>query len=172
MNAPSGKFVAAKTDTGSRHWAKEMPYRAIVPIKLHSPNGPMLYQVAGSAQAPCGSEKALKLAVKLHGAKCFYCLKEFAPNIANSSPGIWTLDHIEPVALGGKDHLGNLVISCKPCNSAKGHKPIDSFNPAASKKWLMSLANQINERLADLNQSKSTPPSSPPLPSLGATTGT
>jgi 5-methylcytosine-specific restriction endonuclease McrA len=150
MNVPTGKIIAATQDTGSRHWLQEMPYRAIVPIKRHSSNGPMLYQVAGSTQAPCGSERALKLAVKIHGARCFYCSSVFAPNIANTSPGIWTLDHVEPVALGGKDHLVNLVVACKPCNIAKGHKPIDSFNPDATKKWLTSLLGQVNERLAQI----------------------
>jgi hypothetical protein len=150
MNAPNEKIIAATQDADSRHWSHDMPYRAIVPIKLHSSNGPMLYQVAGSTQAPCGSERALKLAVKIHGAKCFYCSKVFAPNIANPSPGIWTLDHVEPVVLGGKDYLGNLVVACKPCNFAKGHKPIDSFNPKASRTRLTSLACQVNDRLAKL----------------------
>jgi HNH endonuclease len=150
MNAPTGKIVAAAGSCGSEHWSRELPYRAIVPIKLQGSKGPMLYQVAGSSNAPCGAENAIKLAVKIHGGKCFYCAKIFAANTADASPGVWTIDHIEPVALGGTSHLGNLLVSCKPCNSSKGHKPIDSFNPTASKKWLTDLLNQTNERLKRL----------------------
>ena len=147
---PTGKLVAGNDHRGSEHWLQELPYRALVPIKAHHQNGPMLYQVAGSTQAPCGAEKAIKLAVKIHGAKCFYCPKTFAPNIANTSPGVWTLDHVEPTALGGKDNLSNLVVSCKSCNTAKGHKPIDSYNPRATREWLTALRQQIDDRLRSL----------------------
>jgi len=33
-----------------------------------------------------------------------------------------TIDHIIPVSLGGTDHLDNLQIACKSCNSTKGNK--------------------------------------------------
>lgn len=111
----------------------------------------MLYQVAGSAQNPCGAEKALRAAMKLHGGQCFYCKLQIANKAELSS---WTLDHVEPSALGGKDHLGNLVIACKICNQKKGHQPIDSFNPSASAEWLKSLQKQVQRRLSKLNLPK------------------
>ncbi len=33
-----------------------------------------------------------------------------------------TMDHLIPVARGGKSSKNNVVPSCKPCNTARGHK--------------------------------------------------
>jgi len=43
---------------------------------------------------------------------CYYCHKKFPPEEL-------TLDHIVPVARGGKSTKGNLVVCCKECNNAK-----------------------------------------------------
>lgn len=32
-----------------------------------------------------------------------------------------TLDHLEPVFLGGTNDLENLVFACQPCNSSRGY---------------------------------------------------
>ena len=154
---------------GCAHWSQNLPYRAVIAVRLQSQNGPILYQVAGSAQNPCGAEKALRTAMKLHGGKCFYCPTSIAPGASGVD---WTLDHVEPSALGGTDHLGNLVVACKSCNQKKGHQPIDSFNPTASAEWLKSLQKQMQRRLAKLNLPKAVnPPSSPPQPKQGAASG-
>jgi 5-methylcytosine-specific restriction endonuclease McrA len=153
---------------GCAHWSQAMPYRAVIAVRRQSIIGPMLYQVAGSSQNACGAEKALRTAMKLHGGKCFYCPVVIAPA---STSGEWTLDHVEPSALGGSDHLGNLVVACKSCNQKKGHQPIDSFNPIACAEWLKSLQKQVQRRLAKLDLQKTTPPSSPLQPKQAAATG-
>ncbi len=33
-----------------------------------------------------------------------------------------TMDHLIPIARGGKSSKGNCVVSCKECNSKKGHR--------------------------------------------------
>ena len=43
---------------------------------------------------------------------CHYCLKKFPPEEL-------TLDHIVPVARGGRSTRGNLVVCCRACNQAK-----------------------------------------------------
>lgn len=43
---------------------------------------------------------------------CYYCGKKFSKEEL-------TLDHIVPVARGGKSTRGNLVVCCKSCNQAK-----------------------------------------------------
>ena len=49
--------------------------------------------------------------------KCQYCNKEFdAKNL--------TMDHVQPKCLGGKTTWTNIAMSCKSCNTAKGHKTI------------------------------------------------
>jgi hypothetical protein len=37
------------------------------------------------------------------------------------------VDHIVPVAKGGRDEMANLQILCQPCNVRKGTKPNDQF---------------------------------------------
>jgi 5-methylcytosine-specific restriction endonuclease McrA len=146
MNAPTGKLKANFDLAGCQHWSSEMPYRALVPVNLQNPNGPVLYQVAGLNDPACGALKALKLALTKHGGKCFYCAKSSATETSIN----FTLDHIEAKALGGKDDISNLVVACKPCNSAKGQGVIDSFNPQATREWLSALQKQIAGRLQRL----------------------
>jgi 5-methylcytosine-specific restriction endonuclease McrA len=43
---------------------------------------------------------------------CAYCEKPFAPRDL-------TMDHVVPVARGGRSAKGNVVPSCKPCNAEK-----------------------------------------------------
>lgn len=45
--------------------------------------------------------------------KCFYCNVELDDTTA-------TIDHVFPLAKGGKDHPTNYVLACRPCNVAKG----------------------------------------------------
>jgi 5-methylcytosine-specific restriction endonuclease McrA len=146
MNAPTRKLIAEIDHYGCQHWSNDLPYRAIVSIRAHSPQGPILYQVAGSNVAPSGAIKALTTALKIHGGMCFYCKKATAVETSLAP----TIDHIEPIAIGGNSDLSNLVVACRPCNSAKGQGLIDAFNPSASLEWLTSLQEQIQNRLSRL----------------------
>ena len=49
---------------------------------------------------------------QLAKGKCYYCGKPAAP-------GELTMDHIVPVARGGRTSKGNVVTACKPCNNRK-----------------------------------------------------
>lgn len=47
-------------------------------------------------------------------------------------------DHIIPKSKGGRDHMDNLIASCKPCNARRGDALLlrsSGFNP----RWLSSL---------------------------------
>ncbi|WP_061250483.1 HNH endonuclease [Leptospira interrogans] len=46
---------------------------------------------------------------------CHYCGKKFLPEEL-------TMDHLIPIAKGGKSIKANLVPACKECNSAKKNK--------------------------------------------------
>lgn len=46
---------------------------------------------------------------------CYHCGKKFLKSEL-------TMDHLIPVARGGKSSKNNVVPSCKPCNKARGHK--------------------------------------------------
>ena len=49
---------------------------------------------------------------KLAAGICYYCGKVF-------KPGILTMDHIVPLARGGRSTKDNLVACCKECNIRK-----------------------------------------------------
>ena len=61
---------------------------------------------------------------------CHYCGKTFDPNEL-------TLDHIVPVARGGKSTRGNVVPACKPCNTDKKY-----YTPAE-----LILRNKMNSNI-------------------------
>ena len=46
---------------------------------------------------------------------CYHCGQKFKPEEL-------TMDHLLPIARGGKTNKKNCVTSCKECNSKKGHK--------------------------------------------------
>jgi 5-methylcytosine-specific restriction protein A len=49
---------------------------------------------------------------RLQRGVCAYCGKAFRP-------GELTMDHVVPIARGGRSAKGNVVASCKPCNTEK-----------------------------------------------------
>lgn len=51
---------------------------------------------------------------KLTNSNCFYC----------GSKDNLTLDHILPIARGGRHSIGNLITACKPCNCQKNKRTI------------------------------------------------
>ena len=131
----------------------DLPYRALVFARCNRETP--LYFVAGVNGGPWKAEKALATSQNVHGGSCFYCGTSLAKAEA-------TIDHVEPIALGGTRAIQNLVLSCKPCNARKGHQVLDFHNPDAGREWLKALLRQIERRLAAIN-----PPSSPPPPSPG-----
>ncbi len=46
---------------------------------------------------------------------CYYCEKKISRELL-------TMDHIVPVGRGGTSSKGNVVVSCKDCNTQKAHK--------------------------------------------------
>ena len=52
---------------------------------------------------------------------CVYCGKG---KLYNRS---YALDHVVPVATGGRDTVDNLVVACKACNQRKGKKDLRTY---------------------------------------------
>ena len=52
------------------------------------------------------------------GRKCAYCGKEGVP---------LQIEHIQAKANGGSNRASNLTLACKPCNEAKGTRPVERF---------------------------------------------
>lgn len=55
---------------------------------------------------------------------CHYCGGKFPPQEL-------TMDHLVPLARGGRSTKGNLVPACKSCNDQKKHKLAFEFEPAS-----------------------------------------
>lgn len=49
---------------------------------------------------------------KLAKGECHYCAKK-------TPPGELTMDHVVPLARGGRSTRGNLAVACKECNTRK-----------------------------------------------------
>ena len=54
---------------------------------------------------------------KIQEGKCYYCKKAFPPKEL-------TMDHLTPLARGGRTGKNNVVASCRPCNSKKSFKSL------------------------------------------------
>ncbi|MGF6951010.1 5-methylcytosine-specific restriction endonuclease McrA [Neobacillus sp. B4I6] len=54
--------------------------------------------------------------------ECIYCGAQEEPD-----GSAFHLEHVIPRSQGGRDHISNLVISCKSCNSKKGNRPVIDF---------------------------------------------
>ena len=52
---------------------------------------------------------------KRAAGRCHHCGGQFPPQDL-------TMDHLVPIIRGGKSTKGNLVPSCKACNSERGHR--------------------------------------------------
>jgi hypothetical protein len=91
------------------------------------------------------SRKAIKKSVrfdvfKRDSFKCQYCGAS-APDV------ILVIDHIKPVAKGGKNDIANLITACQPCNAGKSDKVLCE-NASLSK--ARSQLEELQERREQL----------------------
>jgi hypothetical protein len=54
--------------------------------------------------------------------ECIYCGAQEEPD-----GSAFHLEHLIARSQGGRDHISNLVIACKSCNSKKGNRPVIDF---------------------------------------------
>ena len=87
----------------------------------------MLYKTVDKAIIQKEREKARELRnsnwwkQKLVDGVCYYCGKKFTKQEL-------TMDHIVPLARGGKSTKNNIVVCCKECNNKKGLKtPVEEI---------------------------------------------
>jgi 5-methylcytosine-specific restriction endonuclease McrA len=68
------------------------------------------------------SSKMLQRIIDRDGINCHYCGMELSFDMSDSIMQYRTVDHIQPLAMGGSNHIDNLVLACKSCNSKKHTK--------------------------------------------------
>ena len=91
-----------------------------------------------------GKRKALSKKIRFEvfkrdGFKCQYCGRS-APDV------LLEVDHIVPVAEGGKNDLLNLVTSCKDCNRGKGKNPLSDESAVERQRKQLEDLNELREQ--------------------------
>lgn len=73
--------------------------------------------------------------IEKYGAVCQLCLlagrsEQRAAIILDKSngPRAWSIDHIVPISLGGKNELDNMWPAHRSCNTSRGNSPIQKGN--------------------------------------------
>lgn len=105
-----------KSENKERHrlesirWRKENPERWKEIVRRKE------YKRKGGGKLPPGAYKTL---VKLYGESCLRC----------GAVDDLTIDHVTPIALGGKSNLDNLQILCRSCNSSKSSRSSADYRP-------------------------------------------
>lgn len=95
------------------------------------------------------SQRANRKAAKRIGGewRCHYCHAYFGKKRRHRG-SVNTLDHVIPRALGGPDDKWNRVLSCQPCNLAKGAQTYEEFTgtsklPAQCHSWFETTAEFV-----------------------------
>ena len=78
------------------------------------------------------------------GYRCQYCDEQYSEREL-------TLDHVVPVAKGGKKSWENIVTACLDCNQKKGHKSLMEMGYTLKKKptapnWLPGTVGSVRTR--------------------------
>ena len=104
------------------------PYRVFIPDEIEACREFREKRKAGEPRAEFAEvdvdyynvrENRIKV-YERDGYKCRYCGKQLTRFTC-------TLDHVTPVAAGGKNNLENLVTACLDCNSRKHRRPVGDF---------------------------------------------
>jgi 5-methylcytosine-specific restriction endonuclease McrA len=86
----------------------------------------MIEQSDGTVTAECLGD----LFASAEGKPCPYCGVQMLR-------GIKSLDHMEPLSLGGAHSLGNLIICCRLCNTRKRNWPLE--------RWLEKISGRVSD---------------------------
>jgi hypothetical protein len=126
------------------------PGRRGIEVEVFLPGEILARPVARSGIAPlvrqAYPDEALRRAVVARdGGRCFYCLREL------KREGV--LDHVTPLAAGGRTEFANLAACCPGCNAGKGARPAEDWLRTLWRRGRLSDA-EFELRLAALRESK------------------
>lgn len=84
------------------------------------------------------AKSLLHVRVHQQDHRCAYCKKRMIYESRHDSdkfnhPRRATLDHVVPLAAGGRNDAGNIVAACLECNTAKGSMTLDEFRAVREK---------------------------------------
>lgn len=115
------KESLVKTRESTANWIKENPERARQLWSDWAKNNPQKIKDKNSKRRARKRNSGVFLITdkeldKLAKGACFYCGREGGE-----------IDHVVPLARGGRHSIGNLVSCCKRCNRSKGAKLITEW---------------------------------------------
>lgn len=87
-----------------------------------------------NAREPISKKKRFDV-FKRDGFKCQYCG-------AHPPAVLLHVDHINPVANGGKSNIDNLITACEPCNLGKGARPLTDIPPTLADKAVIAAERE------------------------------
>jgi 5-methylcytosine-specific restriction endonuclease McrA len=97
--------------------------------------------MANSSDRERNYSRALKVSLLEKGSyRCQYCGKGIDVRAC-------TIDHLDPV---GPDEVGNYLIACNPCNTAKGSKTLDDYRAYIRVRNLRQVLPELNWTTAQL----------------------
>lgn len=70
------------------------------------------------------------------GWECFFCFKVIDKQTA-------TIEHLEPLSLGGSHEWNNLRLACSPCNNFLGNKSVE--DKLKYRDWFTERRNLMGE---------------------------
>jgi hypothetical protein len=86
---------------------------------------------------------------KRDGFRCQYCGAS-APDVL-----LLVVDHIQPVAKGGKNNILNLITACQPCNAGKGARELSDNSVLEKQRDQLQELSERREQLEMMIQWKS-----------------
>lgn len=135
---PETEQFFGHTPSGTFRWKCRECMRAHV--KEHSTHNPQMVTARALARrertekvgAMSASQRSRVLSNqrRRQGSKCFYCKEKVV--------GTGELDHMTPIAKGGRDVAENLIFSCSRCNKEKHNKTVEEYRD-----WLVNCSRPV-----------------------------
>lgn len=88
------------------------------------------------------SKNQRAMVYKMYDGHCAYCGNKISYEEMQ-------IDHIQPLALGGKDELSNMFPACRSCNKYKSTYTVEKFRKALERIPLVLKRNSSSYRIAE-----------------------
>jgi HNH endonuclease len=66
---------------------------------------------------------------------CSYCHRPVSDDLPPNDPAKATIDHLQPLAKGGRREEANETVSCWACNHGKRARPLGGPDEHRSRDW-------------------------------------
>jgi len=106
---------------GTREGFKHVGHKQAVTMALKIP-------VIKKNNKPRKSNRKRRMKLLANSPYCYWCIQKGSETKLTLETS--TADHVIPLHRGGLDNMNNIVLSCEPCNTERGHDM-----PEIKRKW-------------------------------------